>query len=527
MANAALLGPFGRIVLGSTPLNVGYTIDNMLVINDAPLPSLFAIINTSEQSYTITAVRDSVSVNGQLLRPGLPFQFHPGDTVNVDQTTFRYEEEGTGSHTPIPAITPHENPYGDTAYDEKTSASAFHSSPTVQVTPTPHITQEEDTLAQGRPFVPAPPSTPIPSANSTVSTGSSPQWSQQPMANNNFYQTSSPSTPPPFIPAQGQFSQTPSSSGQSFVSPPPVQRPPQALRTLRMLLLGLVALLLLLAIGSGIALYQLTRPQPIIAVSSQYSVGTTPAGSVGTSFHMLGYKFSGNSPITLLLDNNPVTQEAAIHSDADGNFQADVPVASNWSIGTHKLTARDGGNYLTKNVGTLAVVSQGQAHTPGPGGAPPDDASFTIKVTIKTTGSPSNTYTDLLTVSSQPGHDGGTVCNPNLDTNQTTSDSGNGQNGTTYKSTVVYSCSGTYKAGKLSYTETITNYKSVYSDGVTCQTPGSYPFEKLDGAFSNGTAINGTYNTLTYPIKCSSSDNRFTNTGNSTIETGTWTATIV
>src|SRR5581483_7287249 len=54
--------------------------------------------------------------------------------------------------------------------------------------------------------------------------------------------------------------------------------------------------------AAGALAYALTRPHPVISISSPYTVGNTPAGSTGTNLHLAGQHFSSSSPITLLLD---------------------------------------------------------------------------------------------------------------------------------------------------------------------------------------------------------------------------------
>jgi hypothetical protein len=529
MANAALRGPFGRIPLGSTHINIGYNTENTLVVHEQPLPSLFATINLNGSNYTLSAVRDDgVLINGQPVQPGFPRQLQPGDTIQVQQTNLTYEEERpANSYTPIPPVAPipaaDANPYGDNAYEARGAS-----------TPTPYsnisnadqnVTIRED--APARPYFPPGSSTPIPAVNPAYN--SSPDWRQS-GANRDSYQaqpTLPASSPPPFVPSPGQFQGTPPpQAGQQFPTPP--QRVPADPRSrlLRTLLIALTALLVLILIGSAIGFYQLTRPQPVVAVSSQYLSGTTPTGAASTSFHVLGYKFSSNSPITFLLDNNPLSPQPSVRSDDDGNFKADVPVTSNWSVGSHKLTARDSGSYLAKNVADVMIVNPGEASTPGPNGAPPDNARFTLKIKITTVDNPPKTYTTFLTVSNQSGQNSGTVCDPITDTGEPRTTNGTLDNNTTYKNTVTYSCKGSYQAGKFSYTETGTNLKEDFSDGVSCQSTSSFTAEQLTGTFSSGNTASGTYNAPAYPLNCNKGGANPA-TINTTASNGTWTGTIV
>lgn len=513
MANAALRGPFGRIPLGSTHLNIGYSTDNTLVVNETPLPSLFATINPNGLNYTINAVRDGVWVNGQPLRLSLPRQLQSNDTIQVQQTTLTYEDDQPASYTPIPPSGSDMNPYGDNAYNARAAGTpALYSNANA---PTQDVTPRENMPA--RPFVLPGSPTPVPGANPAYNSSS--DWQQQ-GANRDPYQTPlAPPAPPPFVPSQSQSPVTPPPPAGQQVSTPP-QRPQarSGSRGLRTLLYALTALLILLGIGSAIGFYQLTRPQPVTTVSSQYSSGTTPVGSVGTSFHVLGYKFSDNSPITFLLDNNPIPQQLSVRSDDQGNFKADLPVTPVWSVGPHKLTARDGGSYLAKNVSDLTIVNPGDANTPGPNGAPSDATGFGLQVKVTTTGNSPRTLALFVLVSRS-----GTVCDPETDTNQPLTTNGKLQDNTPYKKTSSYTCRGSYKAGKISYTETSNNTKDDFSDGTTCQANSPFTFVQLDGTFTNGTTANGNFSSPAYTLNC----NKGGGTVNGSAETGTWTATIV
>lgn len=149
------------------------------------------------------------------------------------------------------------------------------------------------------------------------------------------------------------------------------------------LLIIITSSVILGTVAAGIAAYLLTRPQPVISLSSTYQVGGTPAGSIGTFLHLNGRTFSSSSAITFLLDGMPALGNQDAHSDTKGTVEADLAVTSGWALGRYILTARDGNGYNTKNSVTVMIVPQGQAHTPGPNGAPPDDTSFKLNVTIQ------------------------------------------------------------------------------------------------------------------------------------------------
>ncbi len=291
-------------------------------------------------------------------------------------------------------------------------------------------------------------------------------------------------------------------------TPPPVQPEavqPKSNKLLKVLLIVLSVVLVLGAAGGGVAAYMLTRPQPVIHVTSAYQVGSTPAGSTGTVLHISARSFSGSSVITFLLDNLPIASNQHVSSDANGNVRADLMITTAWAVGNHTLTAKDASGYATKVDEPVAIVPQGQAHTPGPNGAPPDDKSFILYVHQQVqdagTGKQLGSYTETLTVTGKPDPSGGTVCQYQ-DDGQPQTYLGNAGNGLTYRETYVMSCSGTYKAGKLTYTETTTSDKVVYSDGVSCVAHTPYIVQRLDGTFTSQDTISGTVSSDSIAADC-------------------------
>jgi hypothetical protein len=123
--------------------------------------------------------------------------------------------------------------------------------------------------------------------------------------------------------------------------------------------------------GIAAAAHFLSRPQPLISISSNFKVGTTPAGANGTILHISGQQFSSNSAITFLLDGNVAPGNPGTQSDSNGNFSADVTITGAWSVGTHTLTAMDASNASTTNSVSVTIVQPGQANTPGPTPTPP------------------------------------------------------------------------------------------------------------------------------------------------------------
>jgi hypothetical protein len=260
--------------------------------------------------------------------------------------------------------------------------------------------------------------------------------------------------------------------------------------------------------GGAAAAIVVTRPDPVIQVTSKYHVADKAAGSVGTTLHIIGQKFSHSSAITLLLDNNqPLPGDPpAIQSDADGNFAKDLSITEAWQVRTHTLYAKDAKGYDTQKGVTIVIVAQGESGTPGPSGAPPDNASFTVNITIEN--GEFWYFPDTLKVVGQSDPAGGTVCQDrdhggassqdgpifDLNTGQPT--------GVTFHETITFSCTGTYKSGKLTYVETAVSDTFALSNGVTCQ--GNIPriIQSLSGTFSSATEISGTWNADELTLSC-------------------------
>lgn len=314
-----------------------------------------------------------------------------------------------------------------------------------------------------------------------------------------------PAPTPPYQPDQ------PWNAGGLPVYQPTV--PPQK-SNLKTVLIVLIIILVLAAGGGGTALYFASRPQPVISVTSKYTVGSTPAGTASTTFTVNGHDFSGNSTITFLLDNAAIAGGQSTQSDSHGNVTATFTITDAWAVGTHTITARDASGYLTKVGKALMIVIPGQANTPGPHGAPTDSASITINATVNA-GSSSGSIMLVITGSA----DGGKVCR-DLDDNQPHTHTGT-SNGVGYTETTTHTCSGTYKGGKLSYTETATSDKIVFDDGLVCNAHVPYVSAHMEGSFTDSTSINGNYSEDTIVADC----NMGVGSQSFTANTGTWTGT--
>ncbi len=310
-------------------------------------------------------------------------------------------------------------------------------------------------------------------------------------------------------------------------APPGVIQPPVQQQRGSGLKIGLIILAVLVVLGGvgGLAAYLLTRPKPTIDVTSEYKVGTIPAGAASTVFHVTGEQFSSRSAITFLLDGNPAPDTQTVQSDSNGNIRVDVTVSAKWAVGDHTLSARDASNYTAEQGQAIKIVNQGEAHTPGPNGAPPDDNSFVINFTVHAqdavTGESFKPFDDSLTITGQPDPAGGKVCNPRYDDGAEHIIPGEDSNGNKYNHTYIWSCSGTYKGGKLTYTETATKSVVVFEDGFTCTAQTPYIYEKLEGTFTGPNSISGTFSADAITYNCSDGKPQQIHA-----EKGTWEGTI-
>ncbi len=309
----------------------------------------------------------------------------------------------------------------------------------------------------------------------------------------------------------------PFASSEAFGPP---MLPPRKSR--KPLLMVLALLVVLGAVGGGAAFWYL-RSRPVITVTSKYLVGSTPAGAASTTLHVAGSQFAPHSAVSFLLDGQPEPGHQIFQSDGSGGLQGDLAVTTDWPIGQLKLAAKDASGNTTFQSKTIAVVTPGEANTPGPKGAPADDASFTLHLAVKShdkdTGENSNgTYT--LVVTGQPDPAGGTVCNPQYDTGKPQTEKGTATNGLRYTATYTVTCSGTYKGGKITYKQIWSDTKIIYANGVTCTVP-QFVNAELDGSFTSATAASGTLSSDAPTVTCS-------NGGSGTIKgvEGTWKGSI-
>lgn len=305
---------------------------------------------------------------------------------------------------------------------------------------------------------------------------------------------------PPTMPLLTTEVNTPDHIGQF---PPPSNHTKRT--TTKWGIILLILILIAAAGGSGMLAYLLTRPQPEISlIASDYHVGTIPAGSNGTSLHIRGKDFTHNSAVTFFLDKHPAPNAPTVVSNNAGMLTATLPITASWPLGLHILTAKDAKNYSTQKGIQIEIVAQGQGHTPGPNGAPPDDASFNMQMSVQVQNAGDTTSTstmDTLLVNGNSSPDGGSVCR---DRDNMQPQTYNSSTTSGLPDTLVYtfSCSGTYKHGHISYTETLlsalvtVNYQGRL---YTCRLLTSGVDEQLSGNYTTQGKFVGTVTLSAFP----------------------------
>ncbi|MGH2498138.1 MAG: FHA domain-containing protein [Ktedonobacteraceae bacterium] len=96
--NAALRGTLGTTALDTTVLTIGSSPDNQLVIDDPKVSAYHAEIRPEDSRYSITDLGSihGTYVNSQRLDWNTAHLLDPGSSITIGDSTFKYEEGGTG-----------------------------------------------------------------------------------------------------------------------------------------------------------------------------------------------------------------------------------------------------------------------------------------------------------------------------------------------------------------------------------------------------------------------------------------------
>jgi hypothetical protein len=124
---------------------------------------------------------------------------------------------------------------------------------------------------------------------------------------------------------------------------------------------------------------------------------------------------------------------------------------------------------------------------------------------------------------------GGKVCDTGADTGQPQTNTspavdGNGNTLGNVTRTYTLTCSGTYQAGKLTYTETDTNDTMQLSDGGYCVVTTPRVNTHLEGTFSGPNSISGTYSADATRVNCPRVNTFYIVSSNA--EKGTWNGVV-
>lgn len=289
----------------------------------------------------------------------------------------------------------------------------------------------------------------------------------------------------------------------------------------------IIAVIAAVVLGTlGVLVPHLLPHHPTMSVGSPYNAQGMPVGASGTTLQVQGQGFSANSPIKFQLDSAPL-QTQQTQSDSNGNVTVELAVTSAWGIGRHTLAAIDGSNVATKGI-EIEIVQPGQSNTPGPNGAPSNDASFTIQLTIQGrsfTEDPDLPQTYTLIVTGHPDPEGGTVCASRDGGTPITAPGTSVNSDVTYTKIATYSCSGTYKDGMISYAETIQTQTVNYSDGFSCSLTRPQPLLQITGSYTNDHNFSGSVTEIAFNdpslYTCNTAGSAF-----NAADSGTWTGTV-
>lgn len=153
-------------------------------------------------------------------------------------------------------------------------------------------------------------------------------------------------------------------------------------------------------------------------------------------------------------------------------------------------------------------------------GAPPDDASFSLNVSMQATGVSGGSLSRQLNITN------GSVCSSAGNTQSFTDNSTTVNTGAPYTETITTTCSGTYQGGQISYTETVTSGSASFQlngVAVNCTLSSPATWLQLTGTYVGNNTFSGTASQPQVLFTCNQSGASFWNVS----VNGTWTGTIV
>ncbi|TMF44420.1 MAG: FHA domain-containing protein, partial [Chloroflexi bacterium] len=211
--SAVLKGPFGQVDLGPTPLTIGRTPGNQLVLAEPKVSSHHAEIRPQGQDYAIVDLgsTNGTFVNDQRLASNVPSMLRTGDTIVIGDTRITYEVPGSAGTEP-------------TVFAGSRQGSGPSYTPTVAAPFPPNTGYGADAQQPGAYQPPPPPPAGYEQASYPPS---SPYYGTPVAGYGEGAQPGAYQSPPPVAPGYGPsgYPQAGSYPGAPAPAAPPTQRP--------------------------------------------------------------------------------------------------------------------------------------------------------------------------------------------------------------------------------------------------------------------------------------------------------------
>src|SRR2546421_340725 len=233
--SAVLKGPFGQVDLGPTPLTIGRTPGNQLVLAEPKVSSHHAEIRPQGQDYAIVDLgsTNGTFVNDQRLASNVPSMLRTGDTIVIGDTRITYEVPGSAGTEP-------------TVFAGSRQGSGPSYTPTVAAPFPPNTGYGADAQQPGAYQPPPPPPAGYEQASYPPS---SPYYGTPVAGYGEGAQPGAYQSPPPVAPGYGPsgYAQAASYPGAPAPAAPPTQRPNRRrLWTILGAVLGVVVIALII-----------------------------------------------------------------------------------------------------------------------------------------------------------------------------------------------------------------------------------------------------------------------------------------